>query len=358
MTGRLLAGMLAGLGVMQLVASCSADGTHGLEAVDPSLITFNAVAAKNASRGDVTTTATIRDFAVTAYANSKILMDHVTVSRDGAKWTYSPAAYWPDVSVNFYAVSPADMVDSPDITGAGTGTASIDGYNNPGNVDLLYAVNYGEIQTGSPVVINFRHALSKVDVLLSSANSEIIVKVRNVKIGNVCRQGSFFYPHQTTAADNVVSGYWHSQTLMGDITLFSSDEELVLTPDAADVSEKEQGNDIDFFIPQELGALSYDAADKVFTGAYIAVDCEILDKATGGRLFPGAHTPDYILVPGTDCGRIMYPASGKSVTEWKIGYSYVYNITIDNPAVLFEGIEFGVTVDEFADGNASETPAM
>ncbi|MDE5646353.1 MAG: fimbrillin family protein [Muribaculaceae bacterium] len=358
MTGRLLAGMLAGLGVMQLVASCSADGIHGLEVVDQSLITFNAVAAKNASRGDVTTTVTIRDFVVTAYANGKILMDHVTVSRDGAQWTYSPAAYWPDVPVNFYAVSPADMVDSPDITGAGTGTASIEGYNNPGNVDLLYAVNYGEIQTGSPVVINFRHALSKVDVMLSSANSEIVVKVKNVKIGNVCSQGSFYYPRQTTAADNAVSGYWHSQTLIGDVTLLSSDEGLVLTPDVADVSENEQGKDIDFFIPQELGALSYDASDKVFTGAYIAVDCEIFDKATGGKLFPGTHTPDYILVPGTDCGRIMYPASGKSVTEWKIGYSYVYDIKIDNPAVLFDGIEFGVTVDEFADGNASESPSM
>ena len=149
---------------------------------------FSAVAPKVASRGDVTTTATIQNFAVTAYANRKILMDNVNVNRDGSRWTYSPAAYWPDVPVNFYAISPADISASPDITGDGSGTASINKYNNPGNVDLLYAVNYGEIQTAAPVMINFRHALSKVDVLLSSANSGIIVKVRSVIIA----RGRFF----------------------------------------------------------------------------------------------------------------------------------------------------------------------
>ena len=46
------------------------------------------------------------------------------------------------------------------------------------------------------------------------------------------------------------------------------------------------------------------------------------------------------------------------MTEWNPGCSYIYNITIDNPSVLFDGIEFGVTVDEFVDGIAEETPAV
>ena len=361
MRANLLVGILTNAVMVSVMPSCADEDRSSLQPVDSSLISFSAVAPKVASRGDVTTTATIQNFAVTAYANRKILMDNVNVNRDGSRWTYSPAAYWPDVPVNFYAISPADISASPDITGDGSGTASINKYNNPGNVDLLYAVNYGEIQTAAPVMINFRHALSKVDVLLSSANSGIIVKVRSVIIGNVYSQGSFFYPHQTTAANNTVSGFWHSQSMIGDVSLYSSPGKsgtLVLTPDPTDVSESNDGMDIDFFIPQELGPLSYDVDNKVFTGAYIAVDCEMFDKATGGKLFPGSHTPDNLLVTGTECGRIMYPATGGTLTQWKIGYSYVYNIAIDNPSVLFDGIEFDVKVDEFGDGNISETPSM
>ena len=55
----------------------------------------------------------------------------------------------------------------------------------------------------------------------------------------------------------------------------------------------------------------------------------------------------------------MYPATGGTLTQWKIGYSYGDIILpIDNPSVLFDGIEFDVKVDEFGDGNISETPSM
>ena len=340
-----------------VAGSCVSDDVAGVEPVDSSMITFSAVVPAVVSRGAPTTTATISNFAVTAFANGKKLMDNVLVEREGANWECSTPAYWPDSPVNFYSVSP-DLAASPDVDGSPTGTASINNYANPGNVDLLYAVNYGEIQTAAPVRVNFRHALSMVDVRLSSDNADIIVKVRSVEIGNIYKRASFFYPRQTTYPDSDASGYWHSLALMGIVTLYSSEEKggtLVLTPDVTDVSDGSIGNNIDFFIPQQLDPLSYDESSQSFTGTYISVDCEIFDKATGGKLFPGSHTPDYILVPGTDCGRIMYPASGGTLTQWKIGYAYVYNISINNPAVLFDGIEFGVTVDEFNDENISES---
>lgn len=343
-----------------MAGSCVSDDMADIKSADPSLISFSAVVPTVVSRGEPTTTATIDNFAVTAFANGKKLMDNVLVEREGANWECSTPAYWPDAPVNFYSVSP-DLAASPDVNDSPVGTASINNYTNPGNVDLLYAVNYGEIQTAAPVRVNFRHALSMVDVRLSSDNPDIIVKVRNVEIGNIFMRASFFYPRQTTLPDSDASGYWHSQAQMSNVILYSSDDKggaLVLSPDVTDVSDGTIGNDIDFFIPQQLDPLSYDEDSKIFTGTYIAVDCEIFDKATGGKLFPGSHTPEYILVSGTDCGRIMYPASGGTLSQWKIGYSYVYNIAINNPAVLFDGIEFGVTVDEFANENVSETPTI
>jgi len=342
-----------------MLSSCSSNEEFSQEPVDPSVIRFNAVATRS-SRGAVTTTANIKEFAVTAYTGGKILMDNVLVTRNGSEWTYSPAAYWPDTPVDFYAISP-DVSNSADIEGVSIGTASINGYKNPGNVDLLYAVNAGEIQKGTPVNINFRHALSKVNIYLSSSNSTITVKINKVVIGNIYTKGSFFYPRSTTLPGGDVAGYWHSQSELENIQLFAAtgaSGNRALTPEATDLGESNPGGNLDFFIPQELGKLSYDAGNKAFTGAYIAVDCEIFDKATGGKLFPGSHTPPYLLVEATGCGRIMYPVTGSKVTEWKPGSSYVYNITIDNPSVLFDGIEFGVTVDEFVDGIAGETSAF
>ena len=342
-----------------MLSSCSSNEESSQDPVDPSVIRFNAIATRS-SRAAVTTTANIKEFAVTAYTDGKMLMDNVLVTRNGSEWTYSPTAYWPDTPVNFYAISP-DMSNSADIEGASTGTASISSYKNPGNVDLLYAVNMGEIQRGAPVNINFRHALSKVNVTLSSSNSTITVKINKVMIGNVYTKGSFFYPRATTLPGGDAAGYWHNQSELDNIQLFAAtgtSGNLALTPEATDLGELNPGGNPDFFIPQELGRLAYDAGNKAFSGSYIAVDCEIFDKATGGKLFPGSRTPSYLLVGTTGCGRIMYPVTGGSVTEWKPGCSYIYNITIDNPSVLFDGIEFGVTVDEFVDGIAEETPAV
>lgn len=345
------------LGVM--LSACSSEDEPSREVVDPSVINFNAVTPR-LSRGEVTTTANIKEFAVTAYSGGKILMDNVLVTRDGTQWTYSPKAYWPDTPVNFYAISP-NLADCPDIEGVTTGTASINGYRNPGNVDLLYAVNIGEIQSGSPVNINFRHALSKVDVYLSSANSTIEVKINKITIGNVYTKGSFFYPRSTTAPGSGSAGMWHAQSEMSNIRMFAAtgpEGNIALTAEATELGEDTPAGAPDFFMPQELGKLTYNSNNQTFTGAYIAVDCEIFDKATGGKLFPGAQTPPYLLVEDTGCGCIMYPVTTGTLTEWKPGYSYVYNITIDDPAVLFDGIEFGVTVDEFQNGEPTEFPGM
>lgn len=352
---------IAGAGILTAVAlaSCSSEEVSSPEKYDPSQISFNVVASRG-TRSDVTTTSNIKEFCVTAYTEGKLLMDNVLVTRDGTSWTYSPAAYWPDQPVNFYAVSP-DISDSPVIDSESTGTANINGYTNPGNIDLLYAVNIGEIQSGAPVNINFRHALAKVNVLLSSANTTINVKIKNVTIGNVYTKGSFSYPIKTTAAGSDVAGNWHNLSAMSDLAVFAAtgtQGNVALTAEPVDLGESNASGSLDFILPQELGKLTYDASNKAFTGTYIAVDCEIYDKTTGGKLFPNTQTPSYLLAGDTGCGRILYPVTNSTVTEWKAGYSYVYKIAIDNPSVLFDGIQFGVTVDEMQSDSAIEYPSI
>lgn len=358
-THRYLIGLAALVLSATAVTSCSeGNSISGAEPVDNSKISFTAVAPRNAaSRAAATTTATLQDFVVYAYTNNKLLMDHVKVTRDGSAWTYSPQAYWPDSPVNFYAYSP-DITTSDDILG--NGTAHLDSYDNPGNVDLLYAVNMGEIQKGTPVLINFRHALSKVDVYLSTKNTTMDVKISKVTMGNVYNIASFQFPQATTAASTPdVTGKWTTYFKYGNITMYDGGSApATLTADPTDLGETNAGGSFDFFIPQTLNPLSYDDANKAFTGSYIAVDCQIFDKATGAKLFPGPNTPAYLKVPGTEDGRILYPTTGNVIKEWKLGYSYTYNIEINNPAALLEGISFDVTVDEYNDGGQMVYPNL
>lgn len=341
-----------------LVQSCSDENSMpGAEPVDNSKISFTAVAPRTATRGASTTTASLQNFVVYAFTGGKTLMDHVTVSRDGSEWTYSPQAYWPDSPVNFYAYSP-DISTSDDILG--NGTANLNSYENPGNVDLLYAVNIGEIQKGTPVLINFRHALSRVDVYLSSRNTTMDIRISKVTVGNVYNIASFQFPQATTAASTPdVIGKWTTYFKYGDISMFDGTATpATLTATPTDLGENNPAGSFDFFIPQPLNPLSYDETSKAFTGSYIAVDCQIFDKATGAKLFPGANTPAYLKVPGTEDGRILYPTTGNVITAWKPGYSYSYNIEINNPAALLEGISFDVTVDEYNDGGQMVYPNL
>ena len=109
-------------------------------------------------------------------------MQNVHVTRSGSSWTYSPVAYWPSTPVNFYAFSP-NITNSPSTGTPGLGT--IPGYNSNGATDLLYAVNMDESPDGTPVNLNFRHALTRVSAMLSSSNPAITVHVHYVKLYNI-----------------------------------------------------------------------------------------------------------------------------------------------------------------------------
>ncbi len=291
-----------------------------------------------------TTTSTIKNFTVYAFTDGKPYMENVKVTRSNGTWTYSPTMYWPTTPVNFFAFSP-DITNSPNVGDAGLGEMS---FTNHGNIDLLYAVNMNETARESPVNLNFRHALANVRVMLSSGNSAIKVKVGHVKLCNVSLRGTFEFPQATTSAsapDN--QGKWSDPGLVSDILTFyamDESESVVLTGTPADLTENNLN--IAYMIPQALTALNYDGSK--YTGTAIQVDCEIFDAASGAKIWPTSATPQNQLVPESSYGRLMYPVTTATLQDWKQGYSYVYNIVIDNPAVLHP-INFGVTVDEYKD---------
>ena len=329
------------IGACSLLASCSDDMDE--TPMQSNAISFSAV-APNGSRATPTTTASLKEFVVYAFTEGRTLMDGVTVTRSGGSWTYSPEAYWPVNPVNFYAFSP-DITNSPDIKGMDGG--SIPDYLNPGNVDLLYSVKTQVTQQAAPVLLNFRHALSRVSVLLSSTNQRIQVKVSHISLCNIYMQGTFNFPNSSTLASTPeVIGSWTMLKRFGKNLLFyafSDDEAETLTHQPTDYTENTLN--YSFLIPQPLQEVALSGSD--YTGTYIQVDCEIYDTASGAKLWPNSKTPDYMLVPESESGRIVYPTTSDKVKSWEPGHAYIYNIQINNPDVL-DKIEFDVTVDDFS----------
>lgn len=341
MKTRQLAGVMTAIATLAAVISCSDRDNEPTAAADGA-ISFGATVPK-ASRSTSTTTTSIKQFTVYAFTNGKPYMENVKVTRSGAGWVYSPVSYWPSTPVNFYAYSP-DISNAPTVDGSTAG--QIKDYSNNGTIDLLYAVNMDETAKASPVMMNFRHAMSKVNVMLSSQNAAITVKVGHVSLNNVDFKGTFTFPQATTsqsAPDNI--GTWSDQKQPINILTFYAIEETdayTLTSTPKDITE---GNlNIDYMIPQPLTVLETGGND--YSGNAIQIDCEIFDTASGAKIWPNAATPPSQLIAETGYGRLLFPVTTATIKEWETGHAYIYNIQIDNPDEL-KPINFGVTVDEY-----------
>ena len=176
---------------MILSALCLAGCSENEDMPAPSgnAIGFSATAPKG-SRASATTTATLQDFVVYAYSDTEQIMNGVVVSRNGGSWTYSPPVYWPASTVDFYAISP--KIDGREgETSTSTADDNIIRGIPYGSTDLLYAVSLNQHEQPTPVNLTFRHAMSKVAVMLSSTNSKYDVRVQYVLLKNIYLKGDY-----------------------------------------------------------------------------------------------------------------------------------------------------------------------
>lgn len=304
-------------------------------------IRFNVVAAATPRVAHVeTTTSSINSFLVNAFTEKKPFMTNVTVQREGetSNWTYHPLAYWPASAVNFYAVSP-DIRNTVRDNGTDKWVMS---YDNEGNTDLLYAVTAEMSQSNptapQPVQMNFRHALSRIAILMSSTNSQIRVHVNSIELENIFSTGDFRFPEETTAPDSAVTGSWSNQSSSGDEDIFELPEMgTVLTETPTELSNQ----NFHFALPQTLTPVSETANN--FSGSYIKIKCRIFNPA-GTLLWPNAKTPAEN--KDGEFGLVRYPLCLANQTmSWDAGKAYIYNITINDLPGL-AGIDFTVTVDK------------
>lgn len=353
---------VAGLAIFS--SACSSENDDPTPISSDNVIRFAAASPQILDRAasDITTNS-LNQFFVYGYLKSdgSAYMSDVEVNRSGSNiWSYSPVKYWPTSdAVNFYAYAPSGMLPS------GTSPLGKIPITNSGYTDYVYAVAKDMSQPASgsnaQVKFNFRHALAKVTVMLSSSESDLKVCVNNVTIAGVCQHGNFSFPSATTegipgTASSESIGSWSDVSGKSAAILYMAqrqDEIITLTSEPVDADI--EGNGAKFFIPQSLPFVQgADFNNEV----YLVLTCAMYDKATGKKVWPNANTPAINLPNGGLAGEgfIYLSLKGESFDSWKAGYHYVYNVVINGHPDMSQ-IEFGTpTVDSFVTVSAMLQP--
>lgn len=339
------------------LASCSDDrSVQSDPPVDNGAIRFSAAAPRpTSSRADVTTNS-LTQFTVDAFTqgSGNAFMDNVTVTKTGTNtWEYSPLKYWPSTPLDFYAFY-------PDWVPASSGPLEPVTYDNIyGNSDIVYAVALGRtqssVQTEATVRFNFRHALAKVSVNLSSSDTKLIVKVSAVNMVGLYTKGDFTYPKASTDAGSTdasaISSWGNLSQEYTYLMMLSqgTDDVLTLTPEPTSANVTGLGQ---YMIPQTLNWVNQ---GDYTTDDFLQVDFKIYDAASGEQVWPNANTStdNIVTESATQEGRMKFPLSTADITAWQPGYHYIYNVVL-NANEDMGAITFGdPTVDTYVDVTAT-----
>lgn len=308
--------------VLVAMSSCMEDEV--LERNQGNALAFRPSIDKALSRSgneNVTDLSKLQEFKVTATIDGQSnYFTNMLVSKasSGSTWNTQHTYYWPKYDLGFYAYAPTD-ISGVTINKDGKKIADFAPDKDVNQqIDLLVAYNTGNRRNNETqgVELNFKHALSQIDVQAKCSNPNIEIVVKSIRFVNVKTKGSFTYPAQTTTAGNL-DGCW---ALGGDLSSgadykASFDQTVTLTNSPASINPS---NNNFMLIPQQLAKWEKTSRE---TGAYIAVLCRISSKDGDAKtqLYPELASG------GTNAakfGSIIVPID----TNWEAGKKYTYTL--------------------------------
>lgn len=293
---------LFSLAFAAFVASCSNDVVVSEKSDTPIRITTS---LDKQTRGYSSST-DITDFKMSAFKNTgsyDAWIDDVDVTYDGSICTWSGKQVWPGdgSGLTFVAYAPK--------TFAGNGSASllysgssISGFEQSTTTpdDLITA--YADVTNGGSVTLNFKHALSKIEVkAINESTLGYTINIKGIRIGGVYKKGNLAW--QTTSSGLPI---WSNQAEKEIFSYEGTTEVTNPTTEESIMFGKEF-----YMIPQTLTGWDQ-ANDKNNTknGSYISVYCCI--KNNGVNVFPTS----------TGYAWAAIPISG----TWNAGYKYTYTL--------------------------------
>lgn len=351
------------------MASCSQDDTTGIN--NGKGINFNA-SVQTPTKANQTALTNLSPFYVTAIGNGANYFTNLQVAStdNGATWSTAQIYYWPTFSLAFYAYAPTTTT-GVSITNSAQTIANFTPATAVANQkDLVIARNSGTkaANESSGVALNFKHALSQIEVKAKCSNANMKIEVMGVKISRIPSTSTFTYPSvETNTAYSLLQSQWATPSAPADFIIKGS-APITLTANAQSIMF---GDNNYMLIPQQLTPWS---GNNAVNGAYLSVLCRISSK--DGAVFTQLYPP----VAG------KYGFSAVPIaTNWEPGKRYVYTLEycgpnggggqIDpspsnptNPAdpdvdsnpgtggdkILGNPIKFTVTVDAWVDAPASD----
>ena len=370
------------------MTACSTD-----EVVDVNrgnAISFRTSIDRAVTRTTVYSSSSLMDnFKVTAIGNSATYFDGLVVTKgDDNAWTTASTYYWPNYNLDFYAYAPTDLNSTSSATvSIASGAQTITGFKPTSKVanqqDLVVAVAKDQASSNSAVALNFKHALSQIDVKALCTRADVQVKVLGVKLVNVANTGTFTFPTAATSNDATINSQWTA----GDANasyMSGVSSAVTLTKETTTAQSIMATDDHFLMIPQTLTAGSVSGSS--ITGAYISVLCQISVKQGSSDSYT-AFFPST-----TDANKYAFAAVPLSGT-WEAGKKYTYTLsfggsdgnggcgyvdptqeiptgsdystpdgsTLDSGAsssagnkILGNAISFSVTVENWTDGTVTE----
>lgn len=308
--------------VLVAMSSCMEDEV--LERNQGNALAFRASIDKALSRSgneNVTDLGKLQEFKVTATIDgqSNYFTDMMVNKSSGDAWTTAATYYWPSYNLGFYAYAPTD-INGVTINKDGkkiTDFAPDKDVNQ--QIDLLVAYNTGTRAANEVpgVALNFKHALSQIDVQAKCSNPNIEIVVKSIRFVNVKTKGDFTYPADITSTNNTLANCWNPSSEVSDAAYykasFGQGQEVTLTDSPKSINSSKNNF---MLIPQKLTKWVKNTAT---TGAYIAVLCRISSKDgnTKTQLYPelnGGNAEKF--------GSIIVPID----TNWEAGKKYIYTL--------------------------------
>lgn len=366
--------------VLVAMSSCMEDEV--LERNQGNALAFRASIDKALSRSgneNVTDLSKLQEFKVTATIDGQSnYFTNMLVSKasSGSTWNTEHTYYWPKYDLGFYAYAPTN-IGGVSINDAGKKIADFTPDKDVNQqIDLLVAYNTGNRTDNelSGVALNFKHALSQIDVQAKCSNPNIEIVVKSIRFVNVKTKGSFTYPADITSTNNTLANCWNPSSEVSDAAYykasFGQGQEVTLTNSPKSINPS---NNNFMLIPQQLAKWEKTSRE---TGAYIAVLCRISSKDGEQKTILYPESGDN----AAKFGSIIVPID----TNWEAGKKYTYTLNFcgdgggaglvdPNPdttdpnvdpkpkpgseggdPVLGNPIKFTVTVENWTDASVSE----
>lgn len=279
-----------------------------------------------------------------------------------SSYTSANKYYWPsDGALNFYAWSasiPAQVTHTATTKIFSVEPASLSSATTAaGQGDLVFANTNNKAKAGngaSGVSINFRHAESKVAIMIKNTNPNLMFTVGDVAIGNLYGVGTFTYSGgnrgtNTDGDGNLLLTDWAgtgSQDVSYSLTMKSSDSYNVLNGTTGAKAIVTTDNEM-ILIPQAL------LAADVYSGTTAR------DGETPGSPFNGSFISAQIKIQNPTNSAYIAGAADKYVTAiWPLpqmnldpGYKYTFTVDLAGGGYYPDNRDTNIDLDPILEGS-------